>query len=117
MKENISITEEVKNVGKRVKEVRKNKGYSQEQLAKLCGYKGKSMISRIELGDRNFPINKLNAIADALNVKVEYLLTGREFDILIESELESKKTKLIDQIKEMDEKEVDKLIKFLEMYH
>ena len=118
MNENLSITDEIKKVGQRVKEVRKSKGYSQEQLAKLCGYKGKSMISRIEQGDRNFSITKLQAIANVLNIDIDYLLSGDDMEIIVEiSALEKKRNHLIDLIKVMNEEELDRLIKFLEIYH
>lgn len=54
--------------GNKVKELRKEKGLTQEQLGKLVGYKGKEAISKIECGKIDISQPRVNAIAKALDV-------------------------------------------------
>lgn len=44
----------------RIKMLRKNAGMSQEELARRCGYREKSMISRIESGKVDMPFSKVS---------------------------------------------------------
>lgn len=61
--ENIKIL-----LGKRIKEIRKSKGLTQEKLAELAGIETPS-LSNIENG-KNYPNNEtLSKISDALNKK------------------------------------------------
>ena len=106
--------DKVKGVGRRVLEARTNKGISQLELAKRCGYSTRSAVSKIETGDRAFPINKIPVIAEALGVSVDWLLWGKEPHI-VEPSLEGKKAVLVEYIKQMSEAEVDRLIRFLEL--
>lgn len=57
----------------RIKMLRKNAGMSQEELARRCGYREKSMISRIESGKVDMPFSKVSVFATALNVDAAYL--------------------------------------------
>ncbi len=57
----------------RIKELRKSRGMSQDELAKKCGYEGRSMISRIEAGCVDLPLSKVELFANALNVAPAYL--------------------------------------------
>lgn len=59
-------------LGARIKEIRKNKGLSQEQLAENVGIDPKH-LSRIEVG-KNYPsINTLEKIADSLDIEIKEL--------------------------------------------
>lgn len=61
--------------GKRIKQLRLAKEMTQEELAKICGYKsGRAMISQIESDIITVPAPKLQLIADALGTTVVYLL-------------------------------------------
>ena len=62
---NIMTLEERKELGKRLKQARKEKGLSQEELANLIGLKV-GTISKYEQGDRTPGIGKLQLIATAL---------------------------------------------------
>lgn len=58
----------------RIKELRIKRGMSQEELAEAVGYKsGRAMISQIEAGKINLPLDKLKAIANALGVTSAFL--------------------------------------------
>ena len=61
------------NVYERIKMLRQQSGMSQEELALKSGYEGRSMISRIESGQIDLRISRLEMIADALGVNAAYL--------------------------------------------
>lgn len=61
-------------MGKRVKDQRESLKITQEQLAKTIGYKGKSIISRIEAGLSEIPQSKMQSFADALDTTIPYLM-------------------------------------------
>ena len=62
---NIMTIEERKELGNRLKQARKEKGLSQEDLANLIGLKV-GTVSKYEQGDRTPGIGKLQLIANAL---------------------------------------------------
>ena len=62
------------NIGIKIKNRREELMMTQEELAKLTGYKHKSSINKIEAGLRDIPRKTLNSFAEALNVSVEWLL-------------------------------------------
>lgn len=61
-------------MGKRVKEQRERINISQEELARILGYKNKASISRIESGKNEIPQSKMQDFADALDTDVSYLM-------------------------------------------
>ena len=54
---------------------------SQEELAKLVGYEGRSAISKVESGERDISQSMIAKYASALGVSPTYLLFGEEADI------------------------------------
>lgn len=60
----------------RIRELRIQNGMSQADLAKLVGYKGRSMMARIEAGEVNLSETKIKAFAGALGTTTEYLMNG-----------------------------------------
>ena len=60
-------------VYERIRMLREMRGMSQDELAKKVGYNGRSMISRIESGQIDLQISKVEAIAVALGVGTPYL--------------------------------------------
>lgn len=58
----------------RIKELRNKRGWSQEELAKRCGYNGKSSISRVEASGDNVSLNKVKLFADIFRVSPAYLM-------------------------------------------
>lgn len=60
---------------KNIKRFRKNLGMSQDALAFKVGYKGKSMVSRVEKGEIDLPDSMVSKFADALGVSI-YELRG-----------------------------------------
>ena len=69
------MNEYSKALGNRIQLLRKERGYSQEKLAKMLNYEsGKSIISKIESGKTEPPASKLQDFADALGTNVAYLM-------------------------------------------
>lgn len=56
------------NLGQKIKKRREELGLSQEDLAKILGYKHKSPINKIELGAADVPRAKVPAFAKALGM-------------------------------------------------
>ena len=59
--------------GKRVREVRKAKGISQERLAEMAGI-DRSYMGNIERGEKNITLKKAYEICDALDVEIQDLV-------------------------------------------
>lgn len=62
------------NIYVRIKERREFLGYSQEYLAKLMGYKSRSSINKIEIGENDIPQSKIEEFARALQTTPAYLM-------------------------------------------
>lgn len=59
--------------GKRVREVRKSKGISQEKLAEMAGI-DRSYMGNIERGEKNITLKKIYEICDALGIDITILI-------------------------------------------
>ena len=68
-------------------------GLSQQELADSVGYKSRSAIAKIEMGENNIPVSKLLEIAEALDTKAEYLLAGNNSTSLGTKRNDSNKAK------------------------
>ena len=76
---NIMTLEERKELGNRLKQARKEKGLSQEELANLIGLKV-GTVSKYEQGDRTPGIGKLQLIANALDCDTSrFVASGDEY--------------------------------------
>jgi len=64
-----------KEIGRRISEIRKNKGYSQNDLAKMLNISRPS-LTQIELGKRNLTVLELNKIANILSISIDKLLSS-----------------------------------------
>lgn len=62
--------------GDRVRDFRKQRGHSQEELADLCGLH-RTYIGSVERGERNVTLLNIYKIAKALSVKPGDLVVGR----------------------------------------
>ena len=60
-------------LGKKIKEERIEKGYTQEELGEKIDSTG-AYIGQIERGERSASMSKIILIAQALNVSVDYLI-------------------------------------------
>jgi transcriptional regulator with XRE-family HTH domain len=61
-------------VGENILLMRKNLGWTQEELAKRMGYKSKSTINKIELGINDIPQSKIVQFADVLGTTPAHLM-------------------------------------------
>ena len=61
-------------VGNNIMNIRKALGMTQEELAKLMGYKSKSTINKIELGINDIPQSKISRFAEVLSTTPSYLM-------------------------------------------
>jgi len=68
----MSGKEEVREFGKRLRNLRRQKGYSQEKLAELASLH-RNYIGMIERGERNVTLLKIKKIARALNIEIKEL--------------------------------------------
>lgn len=64
-------------IGERVKEARMRKGYTQEELARLLGYKSRTSVNKIEMG-RDIPRSMVVRLAKVLDVSPSYLMGWEE---------------------------------------
>lgn len=84
-------------LGERIREFRKNKGFTQEQLAEMIGVEPRH-ISRIEGGYNSPSIERLAKISDALDIPI------KEFFNFMHLNTPDKRIEDIDKlIKNMDE--------------
>lgn len=61
-------------VGENILLMRKQLGWTQEDLAKRMGYKSKSTINKIELGINDIPQSKIVQFADVLGTTPAHLM-------------------------------------------
>lgn len=87
---------DLKESGKRIKELRKKRGLTQEQLGEAVGLSYKT-VNYIENGVRGTTIDNMDIMAGYFGVSIDYLARGKELDnglsILLE-ELSEEKRKL-----------------------
>lgn len=65
----------------RIRDLRTEKGLSQDDLARLLGYKDRSMITKIEGGKVDISQKKIVAFAQALDTTPRYLMDGETEDL------------------------------------
>ena len=72
----MKITLNDKEMGTRIMEIRKDKGYSREKLAELVGISSK-FLYEIEIRKTGFSVNTLRGISQALDISSDYILFGK----------------------------------------
>jgi transcriptional regulator with XRE-family HTH domain len=68
-------TDILERFGKRLRELRKEKGYSQESFGAACVL-DRTYIGGIERGERNVALENIEAIAQALGITLAELVEG-----------------------------------------
>ena len=71
---NLEKYELLTDVGQRIRARRLELHLSQDELAKLAGYKSRSSINKIEQGKNDIPQTKIQDIATALSTTVAYIM-------------------------------------------
>ena len=61
--------------GERVKQLRKDKGWTQKELGKMIGVTY-AQLNKYEGGTNAPPLDKLHSLASALETSIDYLVTG-----------------------------------------
>lgn len=96
-------------LGTKVKILRKSLGMTQNDLAKMCGYKSLTTINKIELGINSVPLNTVEKLAKALQTTPSYLM-GWEND-----ESKISKTEHIHTLPTLSEEDEEMLNTYLEL--
>lgn len=67
-------------IGERVSYIRKERGYTQHQLAELANI-SVQFLSDIENNKKSMAVKTLSQIADSLNISTDYIIYGRETSV------------------------------------
>ena len=94
-------------LGKRIKELRKKAGKSQEQLAEQAGTSGK-YVGEIERGEVNVSANILVKIADVLEVNMQQMLDFDHFE-----DIECLKKEIVELLQKADNDEVRQIYRVI----
>lgn len=100
-------------LGRKIKEERVEKGYTQEQLGEMIDSTG-AYIGQIERGERNASMAKIVLIAEALNVSIDYLTGNFYYE-----EVEYIDRKIVDELKDATNKQKElmmDIIKIIKKY-
>ena len=102
------------NIGKRIKERRKELGMSADRLGEQLG-KDRSTIYRYEKGDiENLPLDILEPIAKALRTTPQYLMGWEDSKKQsIEDELSIRKKAFMQKVEGMSDAQIEKLEQIL----
>lgn len=106
----------MKDIGKKIRELRESQGMTQEELAHKVGYKSRVSINKIEL-QRDLPIKKIVPIANALGISPNVLMGWEEdekFDRILDQEVAKEDIELLNLYSRLnnDDKKVIKDMMF-----
>lgn len=96
-----------KEAGKRIWEIRRRQGYTRNQLADKAEISSK-FLYEIERGKKGFSVDVLYNIAEVLDVKCDYILTGEDKQSEYSSDL-------LGILEVFDEKQTLKLVRLLKV--
>ena len=91
-------------LGAKIRYRRQQLNISQQELAEAVGYTSKGMISNIESGKINLPMDKLVMIAHCLGVTPSYLLND---------ETAPKNPKLMESLEELSDEEQKQVLAYI----
>ena len=80
-------------IGPKIKEFRKKRKLTQDQLADSLGYSGKSVISHIEKGDADMTYEKMSLLLKKYKADANELFSTKYRATVVEENKEEKKTK------------------------
>jgi transcriptional regulator with XRE-family HTH domain len=69
-----------KELGLRIKQLRKDKGWTQKELANQVGCSS-PQLNKYEAGQNTPPLDRLLQFATALNTTIDFLITGQVSDV------------------------------------
>ena len=85
-------------IGPKIKEIRKSKGLTQQQLADTLGYFDKSMITHIEKGDSDMTYEKILLMLRKLMISANDLFEVENIDKQLEEYKKEKQEKVINTV-------------------
>ena len=65
-------------IGERIKKRREELNMTQAELARILGYKSRTSVYKMELGERGLPQKKIKQLAEALHTTPEYIMGWEE---------------------------------------
>lgn len=99
-------------VGKRIREIRKSKGLSQESLGELAGFHF-SYIGGVERGEKNISLANLSKIAKALKVPLSDFFHYEKHLRVGLSHKEATFNRIIQRISELNDSDLNKLLRII----
>lgn len=101
-------------MAQRIKELRKEKGLTLEQVANIVGV-GKSTVRKWETGMiANMKRDKIAALAEALGTTPAFLMGWKEKEPIVEDEFSESRKKLIDFASSVPEDKVDLILRVMQ---
>lgn len=100
-------------IGERIKTLRIEKGLSQVQVAKLCGWSGASRLANYESGSRNVGADDAIVLAGVLGVTPSELLFGEQGDPSLW--MNDKQRKMLDLFNQLPEAEQERMIDLFQL--
>lgn len=94
----------MKGFGERVRARREELGMSQLDLALKVNFRTKQAISKIENGERGVKLDRVEMLADALDVSVDYLMGEEKADLISE---------LVEELKDYPDDMIRNLLQFV----
>ena len=91
----------LKESGRRIQQLRKSKGFTQETFAEKLGYSD-AFIASVETGRKGISIDALLLMAEVLDCTLDYLITGKTGD--------NKVSKLLAQVAENKKEVAEKIL-------
>ena len=98
----------------RIRARREELGMSQDDLAKKMGYKSRSSINKIELGENDIPQSKIEAFAKALETTTSWLMGWSEQKENPQPKAEGAKAKLHDMIDSLSDETIPRAEQLLQ---
>ncbi len=103
--------------GNRIRDLRKRKGLTQGELARLLSFKSASAVGMIEREERELNIETLNQLSEIFGVSTDYILgkTVEENPGELD-QLEQEFKVLLEKIKSISPEDRQKLLKLIEIF-
>lgn len=93
------------NIGQKIKELRLQRGWSQEKLAEKIGI-GQQYISKYESGKLSPSFKTLSKIADVLGVSVDFLRTKEKVDLSNVNVQDKNLRELLNEVNDLNEEDL-----------
>jgi len=93
---------DMKECGKRIRQLRMKKGYTQEEVAQTLNV-DRSFYGRIESGQKGCSVDILVRLSDFFNVSLDYLILGKEQDFSLQFNMqENLKADIVELISHLE---------------